>query len=320
MKIQSCRALSAAVRVSIISALVATGATAQMPDPADPIPPDAVFSDTISATMAQGHPRVQSLAQTLEALKQADLDEIYSHYQDRFADASDFTFYFVGAFRLDEIRPMVEQYLGSLPNLGRVENWVDVGVDPPSGVIEKVVHKGLEPQSQTVIIFAGDAEHSVQESSAMTALAGILRIRLRELLREDMGGTYGVGVSASLSYEPDEEYSLEVSFGSDPARAEELSAVVFEEIERLKAEGPDAETVAKVRETQRRTRETSLEENEYWLSRLESFELQGRDFRDIPSYDLIESWTAEQVQQAAIRYLRTDQYAKFVLLPEQKVP
>ena len=196
MKIQSCRALSAAVRVSIISALVATGATAQMPDPADPIPPDAVFSDTISATMAQGHPRVQSLAQTLEALKQADLDEIYSHYQDRFADASDFTFYFVGAFRLDEIKPMVEQYLGSLPNLGRVENWVDIGVDPPSGV----------------------------------------------------------------------------SFGSDPARAEELSAVVF------------------------------------------------RDFRDIPSYDLIESWTAEQVQQAAIRYLRTDQYAKFVLLPEQKVP
>ena len=268
MKIQSCRALSAAVRVSIISALVATGATAQMPDPADPIPPDAVFSDTISATMAQGHPRVQSLAQTLEALKQADLDEIYSHYQDRFADASDFTFYFVGAFRLDEIRPMVEQYLGSLPNLGRVENWVDVGVDPPSGVIEKVVHKGLEPQSQTVIIFAGDAEHSVQESSAMTALAGILRIRLRELLREDMGGT----------------------------------------------------SVAKVRETQRRSKETSLEENEYWLSRLESFELQGRDFRDIPSYDLIESWTAEQVQQAAIRYLRTDQYAKFVLLPEQKVP
>ncbi len=70
----------------------------------------------------------------------------------------------------------------------------------------------------------------------------------------------------------------------------------------------------------RRTRETNLEENEYWLSRLESFELQGRDFRDIPSYDLIESWTAEQVQQAAIRYLRTDQYAKFVLLPEQKVP
>ena len=282
--------------------------------------PNAVFSDTISVTMAQGHPRVQSLAQTLEALQEADLDEIYGQYQDRFADASDFTFYFVGAFELDEIRPLVERYLGSLPNLGRVETWVDVGVDPPSGVIEKVVHKGLEPQSQTRIIFAGDAEYSLEESNAMTALAGILRIRLRELLREDMGGTYGVGVSASLSTRPDEEYRVQVSFGSDPARADELSAVVFEEIERLRADGPDAETVAKVRETQRRSRETSLEENAFWLRQLASFEVLGRDFRDIPSYELIESWTAEQVQQAAMRYLRTDQYAKFVLLPEQKVP
>ena len=282
--------------------------------------PNAVFSDTINATMSQGHPRVRSLSQTLEDLQQADLDGIYSLYQDRFADASDFTFYFVGAFELDGIRPMVEQYLGALPNLGRVENWRDVGIDPPPGVIEKIVRKGLEPQSRTRILFRGDAEYSLDESNAMSALSGILRIRLRELLREDMGGTYGVGVSGSLTYQPDEEYRFQVSFGSDPERADELAAVVFEEIERLKAEGPSAENVAKVRETQRRSKETNLEQNRYWLGRLASFELRGRDFRDIPSYDLIESWTAEQVQQAAIRYLRTDQYAKFVLLPDQKVP
>ena len=282
--------------------------------------PNAVFRDTISVTMAQGHPRVRTLSQTLEDMQQADLDRIYSFYQDRFADASDFTFYFVGALDVDEIRPMVEQYLGALPNLGRVENWRDVGIDPPAGVIEKVVHKGLEPQSRTQIAFRGDAEYSLDESNAMTALAGILRIRLRELLREDMGGTYGVGVSGSLTYRPDEEYRFQVSFGSDPERADELAAVVFEEIERLKAEGPSAENVDKVRETQRRSKETNLEQNGYWLGQLSSFELRGRDFRDIPSYELIESWTAEQVQQAAIRYLRTDQYAKFVLLPEQKVP
>ena len=282
--------------------------------------PNAVFSDTINATMSQGHPRVRSLSQTLEDLQQADLDGIYSFYQDRFADASDFTFYFVGAFEPDGIRPLVEQYLGALPNLGRVENWRDVGIDPPPGVIEKIVRKGLEPQSRTRILFRGDAEYSLDESNAMSALSGILRIRLRELLREDMGGTYGVGVSGSLTYQPDEEYRFQVSFSSDPERADELAAVVFEEIERLRAEGPSAENVAKVRETQRRSKETNLEQNRYWLGQLSSFELRGRDFRDIPSYELIESWTAEQVQQAAIRYLRTDQYAKFVLLPEQKVP
>ena len=282
--------------------------------------PNFVFSDTISTTMSQGHPRVLRLSQLDSMLEEADLDAAYDLYRDRFADASDFTFYFTGAFDLPTIRPLVEQYLGALPNLGRVEGWQDLGIDPPAGTIETTVYKGLEPQSRTQIIFAGDAEYSLEEANAISAMADVLDIELREVLREDLGGTYGVGVSASLSYRPDEEYRFTISFGSDPERAEELSAAAFEEIERLKAEGPDAETVDKVRETQRRTKETNLLENRYWLSQLASFERAGRDLNGIPSYASIEGWTAEQVQQAAIRYLRTDQYARFVLLPEQPVP
>ena len=270
--------------------------------------------------MAQGHPRVPSLSQFLVNLEQADLDAAYGLYRERFADASDFTFYFTGTFDLLEIRPLVEQYLGALPDLGRVETWRDTGIDPPAGVIEKFVYKGLEPQSRTQIIFSGEAEYSRQEANAISAMADILDIRLREVLREDLGGTYGVGVGGSLSYRPDEEHRVTISFGSAPERAEELSTAVFEEIERLRAEGPDAETVDKVRETQRRTKETNLRENRYWLGQLAAFERAGRDLNEIPSYDAIEGWTAEQVRQAAIRYLRTDQYARFVLLPEQKVP
>ncbi len=282
--------------------------------------PNFVFSDTMSATMTQGHPRVVRLSQLAGTLEAADLDAAHDLYRERFADASDFTFYFTGTFDLATIRPLVERYLGALPNLGRVENWRDLGIDPPAGVIETFVYKGLEPQSRTQIIFAGDADYSLEEANAISAMGEVLDIRLREVLREDLGGTYGVGVGGSLSYRPDEEYSFSISFGSDPERAEELSAAVFEEIERLKAEGPDTETVDKVRETQRRTKETNLLENGYWLSQLAAFERAGRDLNTIPSYERIESWTAEQVQQAAIRYLRTDRYARFVLLPEQQVP
>ena len=283
--------------------------------------PQFVMLDTVASTMSQGHPRAGgSMTQVLQAVQDADLDVALDFYRDRFADASDFSFYFVGAFDLDGIRPLVETWLGGLPNLGREETWVDHGVDPPTGVIEKVIHKGLEPQSQTQIIFAGDAEYSLEESTTLTALESILRIKLRESLREDLGGTYGVGVAAAITQRPDEEYQVRVQFGSDPERADELSAVVFEEIARLKAEGPDPETVAKVRETDRRTKETNLEENGYWHNQLRGYEQAGMDIRRIPLYDRIESWTAEQVQQAAIRYLRLDQYAKFVLLPEKKIP
>ena len=283
--------------------------------------PQAALQDTISVVLGQGHPRAPTtLAERLKILEEADLDMALDFYRDRFADASDFTFYFVGTFNLEGIRPLVETYLGGLPNLGREESWVDHGMDPPPGVIEKIVRKGVEPQSMTMIAFAGEGEYSPEESSVIGAMAEVLSIKLRELLREDMGGTYGVGVNGMIDDRPDEEYAVIIQFGSDPERAEELSAVVFEEIERLKAEGPDAETVAKVREQQRRSKETRLEQNGFWLGQLSTYDRLGRDFRLIPSYDMIDSWTAEQVKQAAIRYLRTDQYVKFVLLPEAKIP
>ena len=281
--------------------------------------PDMVFSDTVATTMTQDHPRAGGLPDP-EEIDKIDLDEAFEFYQERFADAGDFTFYFAGAFDLDAMRPLVEQYLGALPNLGREESWRDVGVDPPTGVIEKVVRMGVEPQSRTEIIFAGDGEYSLREDAAIGALADVLDIRLRELLREDLGGTYGVRVSSRLTYRPDEEYSVSISFGSAPERAEELAAVVFEEIERIKTEGPDAETVAKVRETQRRFKETNLRENDYWIDQMRSFDRQGRDYAEISSYDLIEGWSDADVRAAAQRYLRLDQYAKFVLLPEGLVP
>ena len=281
--------------------------------------PDMVFSDTVATTMTQDHPRAGGLPDP-EEIDKIDLDEAFEFYQERFADAGDFTFYFAGAFDLDAMRPLVEQYLGALPNLGREESWRDVGVDPPSGVIEKVVRMGVEPQSRTEIIFAGDSEYSLREDAAIGALADVLDIRLRELLREDLGGTYGVRVSSRLTYRPDEEYSVSISFGSAPERAEELAAVVFEEIERIKTEGPDAETVAKVRETQRRFKETNLRENDHWIDQMRSFDRQGRDYAEIASYDLIEGWSDADVRAAAQRYLRLDQYAKFVLLPEGLVP
>ena len=283
--------------------------------------PQMAFQDTVAVYMGQGHPRgPQTLAQQVQDKRAAALDVAMDFYRDRFADASDFTFYFVGAFDPGEIRPLVETYLGGLPNLGRAEDWLDHGVDPPPGVIEQTIYKGIAPQSVTAIYFKGDGEYSREESMVITSMGEILQTRLRERLREELGGTYSVGAGGWISYRPDEEYTVVIQFGSDPRRAEELSAAVFQEIERLKAEGPDAEVVNNVREAQRRAKETYLEWNEYWLGQLVFHENVPSDIREIPSYDRIEGWTAEQVQQAANRYLRTDRYMKFVLLPEYMMP
>jgi zinc protease len=279
--------------------------------------PRAAFQDTLSITLAQGHPRVRPF--TMERLEELDLEESFDFYRDRFADASDFTFILVGSFEPKTLRPLVETWLGGLPSLRREESWRDVGIDPPTGVVRKEVRKGIEPQSRTRLVFAGPAIYSVEEDHVLETLASILDIRLRERLREDLGGTYGVSVSASLQGDPDPEYAFRIGFGSDPARVQELVGVVFQELEAFRLEGPTEEEVQKVRESQRRAKETNLRENRYWAGQLSALDRYGLDLTLVESYELIEGWSAEQVREASVRYLSPDHYVQVSLFPEERV-
>ncbi len=278
--------------------------------------PQSAFMDTVLVTMSRAHPRMRPF--TLESAELLDLERSYVFYEDRFADFSDFTFTIVGSFEVEELRPLVERYLGSLPGTGRVESWQDVGIDPPTGVVQKTVRRGVEPQSRTRIVFAGETDHhSREESLALGALAEALEIRLREVLREDLGGTYSVSASGGLSRRPDTEYNVTISFGSAPERADELFDVVMAEIDRVRREGPGTLNVDKVKESRRRTKETNLRENAYWARQIESFDREGLDPRDIPSFDVIDAWTDESLRELAVKYLRDDRYVRVVLLPER---
>ena len=279
--------------------------------------PEAAFLDTIQVTMAQGHPRARPLS--VELLDEIDLDESFAFYQDRFADASDFTFVIVGNFDADSIKPLVQTYLGGLPSINREENWRDVGIDPPTGVIRKVVRKGVEPKSMTQIIFTGSFEYTAANRHVVRSLASVLQLRLRERLREDLGGTYSVNVSGSYEKFPDQEFTMRIRFGSAPERVEELTAVVFEEIENFKAAGPSDDDVGKIREIQRRSKETNLKENRYWVAQLLASDQYGTDPRLLISYDLIESLTAEKIRAAARLYFPTDNYVLVSLYPKAQV-
>ncbi len=280
--------------------------------------PQATFSDTVQVTMAQGHFRARPIS--AELFDEVDLNASFDFYLDRFADASDFTFVFVGAFSVDSVRPLVQTYLGGLPSIDREENWRDVGMDPPEGVIRKAVRKGVEPQSQTQIIFTGPFEYTAENRQVIRSLASTLENRLHDVLREDLGGTYGVGVSASYDKYPDEGYGLRIQFGSAPDRVEELTEVVFREIEAFKNPGPDAEDVNNVREIQRRAQETNLRENGYWVAQLTFADQYGTDPRFLVSYDLINEMTVEKIREAAVRYFRTGNFVIVSLFPETPVP
>lgn len=277
--------------------------------------PETVFQDKLTEVLAQGHPRRRPL--TEERLAEVDPGEAVRIYRDRFADAGDFTFIVVGNFEPAEIRPLLEIYLGGLPAIGRQESWRDVGVRRPEGVERFEVRKGIEPKSQVELIFSGPAEWSREAQHQIRSLGAVLSIRLRERLREDLGATYGVGAAGSLSARPIETYSVAFSFGCSPAQVEHLIEVLFEELALIKQQGIEESYLAKVREAQRRKRETDLKENSFWLRALHSYYSHDLDPREILAYDeLIEQVTSERMQEAARRYLDPQRYVLGVLYPE----
>jgi zinc protease len=276
--------------------------------------PLAAFSDTLSATLSGHHPRARP--PTVESLEDIDLDVALDFYRDRFASAADFSFVFVGALDLEATRPLVERYLGSLPAEERDDGWVDLDMDPPDGVVERVVRRGIEPQSQTAMVFTGPFEYTPENRLRIRVLATILESRLRERLREDLGGTYSVGANGGYQKVPETRYTFQVGFGSDPERADELKAAVFDEIERMKTEGPSEEDVGSALEQERRTLETSMESNGWWAGQLTFYAEDGSDPRMLLDRSKEAAVTVEAVREDAGRYLRTDRYVVVVLLPE----
>ncbi|MCH6547759.1 MAG: insulinase family protein, partial [Gemmatimonadetes bacterium] len=277
--------------------------------------PRAVFRDTVAVTMSQHHYRTRPL--TVELLSELDLETSFDVYRDRFADASDFSFVFVGNFDVDSMRAPVETYLGGLPSLNRDETWADPGIDPPEGVIRKTVRRGVEPQSQTQIIFTGDAQYTRDNRYAMQSMTQVLQTWLRETLREQLGGTYGVSVNGGISRFPKERYRITIAFGSAPERADELAATVFHHIDSLSTTGPTVDDILKVQESQRRARETNLRRNQYWVGQLIGHVTDGTDPRQIlRGSELIDGLDAAVVRRAALRFFDLENYVHAVLLPE----
>ncbi|MCB1124695.1 MAG: insulinase family protein, partial [Verrucomicrobiae bacterium] len=238
--------------------------------------PSEVFSDAVEKALYQNSPRHQPF--TAEVVDEMNLQESFDFYKDRYADADDFTFIFVGAFELPKIRPLVEKYLASLPSLPRKETWRDVGDEKLPGQHRVVVHKGVEPKSSVQIFFHGPAEWSYEDQYLMGALIDVLKIPMREALREDKGGVYGVGVSGSLDRYPESEFSTSIRFGCNPDNVDDLIDTAFAVIEKIKKDGPDPEDLAAVKEMHLRSNETTLRENSFWSFALNTYSKNGIDF------------------------------------------
>ncbi len=277
--------------------------------------PDAAYYDTLTATLTQYHTRYKPWS--VQSLDNMDFKKSMEIYRDRFADASDFTFLFVGNFTPDSIKPLVETYLGGLKPANRNETWQDKTFRYPEGVIKKNVYKGKEPKSQTSIVISGPFVWNRGDRYAISSMLHMLRIKLRERLREDLGGTYSINASGSFTHHPVCRYRIDFRFGSDPDRVDELTTEIFTQIDSLKNYGLDEEYLKKVKEIQIREYETNLKKNNFWMSNLEYKYYHNDPPEDILNYlTLVNALTVDKVQKVARKYLNTENFVQVVLYPE----
>jgi zinc protease len=157
------------------------------------------------------------------------------------------------------------------------------------------------------------------EAYVMRALIDVLKIPMREALREDKGGVYGVGVSGGLTRHPKEEFGTSISFGCDPDNVDELIQTTYQVIEKLKTEGPREEDLESIKEMHIRGEEDNLRQNGFWSGVLGYYAMNDLDFGLVNTRaDRARALTSEMIRAAAIKYF--DDTNRFVakLFPEEK--
>jgi zinc protease len=265
--------------------------------------PETAFRDAIDQALTQNHPRARGL--TIESLDQMSGAKSLEFYRDRFGDAGDFIFVFVGTFDLPTLQPLVERYLASLPAKPRHETWRDLGIRPPKGIVEKRIDKGIAPKAEVTIVFSGPFEYDPLHRVAIRAMA------------EMLGGTYGVRVETTTERIPTGSYRISITFSCDPMRADALVSTAFAQIENFALYGPPARQVADGRATLLRDLETNSRDNRYLLRTLASAYANGENPRDALNVrELYEKLTPALLTETARRALDRDRYVKVMLFPE----
>ena len=279
--------------------------------------PGLLFSEKVGSVNSSNHYTSEPV--TRERLARLDRDAMSGFYRQRFSNAADFNFMMVGTFEVDAVLPLLARYVGGLPSAGKPSSGVkDIGLAFPSKIVRETVRKGREPKMTTRISFFADPPQDAAEITRVVTAADVLEIALRDILREELGETYTVGVGLQQETFQRGGGHIAVSFTAAPENLEKMTDRVMEEIRRLQKEGPTEDLVNRARESAMREHETGMKQNGYWLARLQSAKLLDRDpvAHMLERDDRIKSVTIDDVKNVFVKYFPMTRYTIVTLAPE----
>lgn len=279
--------------------------------------PQFVFMDSVMELAYGNSPRIVTIPKP-EQIDAVTLEKAYNIVIDRIKDASDFKFFFVGSFKIDEILPLLQVYIGGLPSQYRKESFVDVAPELVKHVVDQKMELNSEPQSMVVLLMDGTFEYNDLEQLRFEIMMQTMNIKLREQMREEQGGVYGVSFQQSLNKFPKEQFLITANWGCAPEKVDTLTETLFGEIDRIRREGPTDVDLAKVRETMIKDYEKQVKQNYFWLSSLQDMYLNGNKLYSLEEYTkLVEAVTVENIKGTANKYLDSKHYVRGVLMPQK---
>lgn len=279
--------------------------------------PQFHFSSELQKFRNQKNPRFTNIIPLEADWAKTDYKKAYDIYKEKFANAGNFHFYFVGNVDDAKMKEYAEQYLASLPTKGKTTTFVDNGYRSIYGNHTKVFKKGKDPKSMVQIMYSGEAKYNDKEDLALAALGEVATIKVIEKLREDEAGIYGGGARGGMSKVPYGQYYFNISFPCGPENVDKLTKAALVELQKFVDKGPEQKDLDKFKEGEMNDDKTNLKENSYWLNNIANYQLEGGDKYEILNYEAnVKALTVKDLQNVAKKYLTKDKLITATLMPE----
>ena len=279
---------------------------------------EAVFDDKVTGAVFNDHPLLPRLMQPSD-FDGVKLERVAAIYQERFSSAKDFTFFLVGSFEVDKVKPLLATYLGSLPVSDIPTAIRDRGVRPATGVIKTDMYRGAEPGSRVNLRFTSEAPYSEDEAMRVRALADVLNIKLVDVLRGEKGLLYAGRFTGKMTKLPYGRVAFSANLPCASASAPQVVAATMALLRKVQEEGPDPADLDKVKANWNASLRRARQENGYWLGALQGAYANGSDPAILLREEQrIAALTPAMLQEAARRYIKFDSYVQAVLHPASK--
>lgn len=274
-----------------------------------------VYNDSLSATLYDHNVRMAPV--TVEIAKKADYNRIFEIYRERFSDASNFKTVFIGKVDMAQLRPLLCQYLATLPSTHKAEksNKANVPQIVKKNEVVKFVHKQETPLANVSVFYTGNVPFSPKNDLVLDMLTRVLQIAYTDSVREEKGGTYGVGVSFNLEKEDNPNALLRISYKSDPKRYEELNPVIYKQLLNIADHGPVASSMDKVKKYLKKQYGQMAITNDYWSYVIWHQLDDDADF-DKDYCKMVDNLTASDVQKMAKELLKQNHRVEVTMLSE----